>query len=269
MRLLSVITILGVAFLTGCQATDAPTRNAGGVMPNGYSVSRFSAQPPEIANGEIAFTLFPGDCSSRNYGDGRGENDCRNMNSKSQIGGCCGEMGQTMVYAFDVWIDPKLRHRGHHQPEAASMTGQGVNNSRVEIARWQGSNLIKNHIYDVEVDRTRGITFLGRRCAGPERFGSWVRFEMRVKWANDENGWIEVNCDGAPVYRAQGLATNQAPHCHVANHCEPGVYKNPRRINNQFGLMYDAEWIDGRRTMPRIHPDGLTFRFRDFDIRRI
>ena len=92
---------------------------------------------------------------------------------------------------------------------------------------------------------------------------------MRVKWAADRTGWIEVRCDGQVVYAAKGLATNQAPHCHVANHCEPGVRKNPRRINNQFGLMFDSEWIGGQRRFARIPEGGLTIAFRNMQVARL
>lgn len=241
-------------------------------LPSGLSKGSNSKPDPVVEGGTVSFTIHRGVCTSRPYGDGRGESNCSNKNVQSYLGtgrSLEARRGQAWRYAFEFWIDPRTNHRGHHSPDAAPFTGQGVNNSRLEIARWQGQGNVRNHIYDIEVDRTRGVTFLGRRCAGPESFGRWQRFEMQVRWSNDATGAIVVRCNGKAIYGADGIATDQAPHCHIANHCEPGKVKHPARIYFQFGAFHDPVWPGGRREWAPIPEGGLTFRFRNVEIGRL
>lgn len=239
-------------------------------IPRGMSEGSNSKPSPVAEAGALAFTIHRGVCTSRSYGDGRGESNCSNQNVQSYVGTgrkLQARRGQAWVYAFDFWVDPRTNHRGHHQPEAARFTGKGVNNSRLEIARWQGEGFIKNHIYDIEVDTTRGVTFLGKRCAPPSSFGRWVRFEMRIRWTDDATGAIQVKCDDRVIHAARDVATDQAPHCHVANHCEPGKVKHPRRFYFQFGAFHDPIWPGGKRQWAPIPDGGLTFRYRNIEVR--
>jgi hypothetical protein len=255
--------------LAACQidtnngGNSGPTRG----LPAGFGVGSNSATQPVVQGSEIIFKVNQGDCSSRNYGDGRGENDCANMNTKSEIAtGGRWRLGETYKYEFDFWIDPTLTHRGHETSNAIYTNNF---NSRLEIARWQGEGYVKNHLYDVEADTTRGVTFLGRTCVPPSQFGSWHRFEMRIRWANDETGYIEVKCDGRTVYADTKVATNQAPHCFLENHCEPGVFKDPDRFNMQLGILFDKEVVNGQPMFPRIPPNGLTIKMRNIQVSRV
>lgn len=241
-----------------------------GPLPSGFSEGSNSRPSPVAKGKEIDFTVMQGVCTSRTYNDGRGESNCGNMNVQSYIGTKQNaRLGQTWLYAFDFMVDPTVNHKGHHQPEAAKYGGGGgVNNSRLELARWQGQ-AIKNHIYDIEVDTTRGVTFLNRRCIAPGQFGEWHRFEMKVKWTSDATGMIQVTCDGRVVWAKEGVATNQNPRCHVANHCEEGVIKNPKSFYFQFGAFHDPEYVNGQRIWARIPGGSYTMRYRNIDVRRL
>ena len=53
--------------------------------PKGMAEGRNSARTPQVAGDVIRFSLMPGDCQARSYGDGRGESDCGNLNAKSYL----------------------------------------------------------------------------------------------------------------------------------------------------------------------------------------
>ncbi|SIO08960.1 hypothetical protein [Vannielia litorea] len=231
--------------------------------PAGMKEGRNSARTPQVAGEVIRFTLMPGDCQARSYGDGRGESDCGNLNAKSYLSAGEVKSGATMLYAFEVRVAGGLTHAAFHNPRAVPFTGGP--DSRLAVALWQGE-LIKNHLVSLELDRTRGLTFLGRSCAGPGQLGGWTRFELLVRWSAGADGVMQARCNGRTIYAVSGQPTDQNPHCHEANHCEPGKVKHPRRINAGFGLFFDKEVVNGRPMRPRIPPSGLSVDMRNFKI---
>lgn len=234
--------------------------------PLGMIEGRNSAATPQRDGEVVRFTLLPGQCQSRTYGDGRGESDCLNFNSKSYLS--AGEVpnGATMKYAFEVRVVAGLTHRAFHNPRAVPFT-RGPD-SRLSVAIWQG-NLIKNHIHTLDLDATRGLTFLGKTCARPQDLKTWTRFEMLVRWSDKPDGVIQVTCNGRVLYAQRGAMTDQQPHCHISNHCEPGVRKHPRSINAGFGLFFDSEHVNGVRTRPRVLASGLTIEMRNFERKKV
>ena len=224
--------------------------------------SNSAAKPQMVGKGTVRFTLLPGQCQARTYGDGRGESDCLNKNSKSYLSAGDVPAGTSMKYAFDVRVIAGLTHRAFHNPRAVPFTGGP--DSRLSVALWQG-NMIKNHIYLLDLDATRGLTFLGKTCAGPRNLANWTRFEMLVRWSDRNDGLIQVSCNGRVIHAARDIATDRQLHCHISNHCEPGVIKHPKRINAGFGLFFDAEFINGRKLFPRIPASGLTIEMKEFE----
>jgi hypothetical protein len=171
-----------------------------------------------------------------------------------------------MKYAFEVRVVSGLTHRAFHNPRAVPFTGGP--DSRLSVAIWQG-NLIKNHIHTLDLDATRGLTFLGKTCAPPAALGDWTRFEMLVRWSAKTNGLIQVRCNGRVIHAEKGIATDQQPHCHISNHCEPGVGKHPGKINAGFGLFFDKEVVNGVPMRPRVPSSGLTIEMRNFERRKV
>jgi len=234
--------------------------------PEGMKEGRNSARSPTTDGGVVTFTILPGDCQARTYGDGRGESDCKNLNSKSYLAAGDVPVGTGMRYAFEVRVASGLTHTAFHTPRAVPFTG-GLD-SRLSVAIWQG-NLIKNHLVSLDLDKTRGLTFLGRHCATPGDLSSWTRFEMLVKWSRKSVGVMQVKCNGRIVYTVNGAPTDQAPHCHISNHCEPGVEKHPKRINAGFGVFFDKEVVRGVPTKPRVPTTGLSIQMRNLELRKV
>ena len=273
MRRLVLLLLLGACqagtptALPGPEATRADT----GPLPPGFVVGDRSAVAPTIEGDEIIFTVNQGDCSP--WSDQRGASDCATRTTRSVIStGKDLSLGQQYLFGFDFWIDPGLTHPGYRNPKARLTNGF---TSRLSIARWEGDRYPNNQLFDVKVDTTRGVTFLGRTCIPPSEFGKWHRLDTRVRWANDETGFLEVRCDsrpvytGRPIYAASNVSTNQAPHCFAENHCDPGVFKDPGRFNLQLGIIFDQEVVNGRAVFPRIPTAGLTVRMRRPIARRL
>lgn len=173
-----------------------PTTATG--APRGFQEGRNSAVAPKWRNKELTFVLRRGDCQSRTYGDGRGESDCKNGNSRSQLNSKNKQrMGNFYEYAMDIWVDPGFRYNGR---------GWGKVNyrSRLWIAEWQRSDTIKNHMYEIYLDSNKGATFEDKVCFPPARFGQWNSFVLRVKWSNGSDGVMQVICNGKTIYSRQG-----------------------------------------------------------------
>ena len=230
------------------------------------SEGRNSARSPVIQGDTVTFRILPGDCQSRTYGDGRGESDCGNLNSKSYLSSGSVRVGSGMRYAFDIRVAEGLTHKAFHNPRAVPFTGGP--DSRLSVAIWQG-DMIRNHIVALDLDATRGLTFLGKRCAGPGNLSDWTRVEMLVKWTSDATGLMQVSCIGRVIHAVRGVATDQAPHCHSSNHCEPGKVEHPREINAGFGIFFDKEVVKGREMRPRVPQGGLAIQMRGLDVRPV
>jgi hypothetical protein len=225
-----------------------------------------SAATPQVDGDVVRFTLLPGQCQARTYGDGRGESDCLNMSSKSYLSAGDVSNGSSMKYSFDIRVVAGLTHREFHNPRAVPFTGG--QDSRLSVALWQGE-YIKNHIHQLDLDATRGLTFLGKTCVRAADIEKWNRFEMLVRWSDTSDGVIQVTCNQRVVYAARNAVTDQQPHCHISNHCEPGVVKHPKRINAGFGLFFDAEYVNGVRTRPRVPASGLVIEMRNLESSKV
>jgi hypothetical protein len=164
----------------------------------GFKEGSNSAVRPVWKNGEVTFSIRRGDCQARLYGDERGESDCKNGNSRSQLNSRKTQrMGRTYEYAMDIWIDPRFQYNGRGW-------GKVNHRSRLWIAEWQRSNTIKNHMYEMYLDSRGGAKFEDKVCFSPKQFGKWNTFVFQVKWSNSADGVMRVVCNGNVVYSRTG-----------------------------------------------------------------
>ncbi len=227
---------------------------------------------PKTQNGVTTFKIFDEQCSKRDYGDGRGENDCLNGNVRSDlIRQPEDKLKDSVEYRFDIWVDPTFRYNGWPNSHAAGFL-PNTWDSRLRIASWEGP-FLHNFLYMLKLDAMNGITFLGQQCHPMERFGEWVTFSMKVRWAADKKGWIKVQCDDKVIYQKEGVATNQAPHCYITNQCEAGIAKNPKRFLFILGPTmagFGHEWKKWGQPSPftKIQPEGITIKMRNISVKK-
>ena len=174
-------------------------------------------------------------------------------------------MGRKAQYSFDIWIDPSFSYPGYGSPHAAGFLADGWD-SELRIASWEGP-LLHNFLYMLKVDNRHGIGFLVQPCQPRDKFGTWVSFSMTVLWSSSKDGWIEVKCDDKIIYKSESVATNQAPHCYITNQCEPGIYKNPRRVLFILGPVmagFGHDWKKYGLESPftTIQSEGITIKMR-------
>lgn len=222
---------------------------------------------PVTADGITTFHIRNEECSDVDYGDGRGESDCRNGNVRSQISQTH-NIGDTVEYRFDIRIDPAITFRGRFDELAYRLMPDGWDTS-LSVAHWEG-NRLHNYMHRLKLDTTKGLTFHGEVCQAPEAFGEWVTFTMKVRWANDARGWIKVTCDDRVLYAAEGAPSTRNPHCYIRNQCEPGLRKEPTRVHSQLGLLshgHGMAWKDMNLRTPfqRIQDDGITVQMRNIE----
>ena len=171
-----------------------------------------------------------------------------------------------MRYAFDVRVTGGLTHRAFHNPRMVPFTGGP--DSRLSVAIWQG-NLIKNHIVWLDLDRTRGLTFMGKQCTPASKLKDWTRFELIVKWTGKADGLMQAKCNGRVIMSRQGVPTDQNIHCNISTHCEPEKVKHPKRIHAGFGIFHDAEVVNGKQTRPRVPSSGLSIQMRNMEVKKV
>jgi hypothetical protein len=270
--LLLVLLLAACQPLTPQQPTlPEATRDNPEWLPTKYFISDRSATAPIFSDPEVTFNVHHGECSTKT--DRRGRSDCATKTTRSAItAGDTFRIGHQYLFGFDFWIDPELTHAGY---SSASATRTNGFSSRLSIARWEGDQYPDNQLFDLKVDTTRGVTFMGRACVKPSGFGQWHRFDMRMRWADDDTGFIEVRCNarpvysGRPIYAASNIPTNQALDCTRDNHCQPGVAKNPQRFRMELGIIFDPELVNGQVVFPRIPAEGLTVKMRRPIARRL
>ncbi len=241
-------------------------------LPRGFALHKFNPpnQQPVTRDGVTTFHIDNEVCSKTLYGDGRGESDCKNGNVRSVlIYQPEARMGQERSYRFDIQVDPSFAYAGFEDPNSAGMLPDAWN-SDLRIASWEGE-FVHNFIYRVSVDKTKGVTFLGRQCQAPEDFGKWVSFRMDVKWSGRDDGWVKVSCNDRVIYAAEALATNQAPHCWPHNQCEPGIAKNPKTMLFILGTVFQGNGTDWKKSKKpglfnTIQPGGITIRTRNMAV---
>lgn len=236
--------------------------------PAGLRDHRFNGPiKPTTAGGVTTFRIEDEGCSTVDYGDGRGENDCRNGNVRSAIvARNWDKLGDAVEYRFDIQVDPGLNYPGRFSHEGKRW------HSNLRIASWEGP-LLHNFLYILQLDSRRGITFLDNVCVPADRLGEWNRFSMKIRWSANDRGWIKVTCNDEVVYLAEGVATNQAPNCYVGIHCEPGVRKNPDRFLFVLGMIMDGWGMEWARygfssQFSKIQPEGITVRMRNVAIEK-
>lgn len=256
--------------VSACLQTISAKASADG-LPAGFVNDRLNPGPnPVTENGVTAFTIFDKVCSKTDYGDGRNENDCRNGNVRQALGGKKdARLGQTVSYKFDVWIDPSFRYVGFPNGMSKPYLPTG-HDSRLRIASWEGEYL-HNFIYILKLDVINGLSFMGKKCQGKDKFGTWTSFEMKVRWSRDEKGWVKASCDGVEIYSMDNVATNQAPHCYITNQCEPGIRKNPKSFHFTLGPVmagFGPEWKKYGQIsqFTPIQPEGITVKMRNLSI---
>ncbi|RYD92333.1 MAG: hypothetical protein EOP50_12865, partial [Sphingobacteriales bacterium] len=221
---------------------------------------------------EITFHVDERGCSKVDYGDGRGESDCANGNVKSQIRKSSdAKLGQSLEYRFDVWVDPAFGYQGYFEGDAATFRPNGWD-SKLRIASWEGE-FIKNFVYILKLDAKNGATFFGKQCFPPADFGKWVPFSMKVRWANDDTGWVKVTCGDRVIYAEEGEATTRQIQCYYANECDPtDNNKKPTRINYLLGLAmngFGKQWAGtygADNLFTKLPVEGLTIKMRNVSV---
>lgn len=270
--LLAALVIFNACQPTGLSEGPPEVRqNRPGWLPATFSVDTRSATEPDFREDEVIFTVKRGDCSNRP--DSSGPSDCARKTTRSTFStGTTWRLDQKYLYSFEFWIDPSLTYRAYRNPQA---TKTGGVSSTLSIARWQGRDDLNNQLFDLKVDAMRGVTFMGRTCIRPSDFGGWHKFDMRIKWADDDTGFLEVRCnrrpihEGLPIFAISDVPTNQALHCFRANNCDPERNNHPDRFEMELGIIHDAERVGGRAVLPRIGPQGLTVKMRRIIERRL
>lgn len=217
-RLLSVMVFL----------LTLPLAAHAGKPPSGFEEARFQGRSPQFDTDAITFTLMKGDCSKKDYGDGRGESDCKNGNLRSQIHTRNKQkLGKTYEYSMEIWIDPAF----------TNFVAYGQPRSPLLIAEWQRINTIKNHIFELHLDSMSGVQFEDKNCFGPKSFGEWHRFSMVVKWSKGKDGFLRVTCDDQVVYELSGQQTAVPPLCgeQVKLQCDPKRQDLRKPVQWQIG----------------------------------
>ena len=222
---------LGLALLVACQPETAPAAalSAAGPdrpawLPEHYVISPRSGIEPRRDGETLVFAVAPGRCSDQR--DTTGPADCATGMRRSVLsGGSIYRNGHQYLHTFEVFVPADF----------AARAGRG----RFSVARWQGQGA-GQRLYDLELDAQRGVTFRGQSCVPPSGFGQWQRVYVRLGWAQDETGFIEVRCgDGAVqharlVYVASEVATARAPSGAAAE-----------RFEFQLGLIQDGGRLPG------------------------
>jgi hypothetical protein len=241
-------------------------------LPDNFGPNRFNGSGnPHTEGGVTLFNILNEECSSVDYGDGRGENDCLNGNVRSNIGyERETHVGDALEYRFDIRVPTNLNYAGYHSEMAAGFLPDAWD-TYLSVASWEG-NLLHNFIYQLKLDTTKGLAFLGRTCQPADRFGEWVKFSMKVRWANDEKGWIKVACDDMVIYAAEGTATTENPHCYIRNQCEPGLEKEPNRIVYLLGPQmrghgHDWKQIGEASPFVKFQSDGIAIEMRNIAVK--
>jgi len=241
--------------------------------PAGFEPHKFNPpeQQPVTVDGVTRFHLAPGVCSKVDYGDGRGEYDCRNGNVRSILRRTKDvKLGESVEYRFDIRVDPSLAYAGFPNM-AANGVYPGAVDSHLRIASWEGPAL-RNFIYMLKVSTTHGIDFLAAQCQAPKDFGKWVTFSLKTTWTRDDKGWVVARCDDRIIYADEGVATNQSPQCWPSNECEPWVPKNPASFNFLIGpvmMGFGPDWqqIPGAKgVFEEMQPEGITVEMRNITV---
>lgn len=170
---------------------------------------------PIRKNNEIIFALQAGQCGKPTYGDGRGESDCNGGRVRSQVQARGSvKVGQTVEYRMEFFVPKSFDYRGDlYFPSG----------TRLLIAEWKRSKGIKNHIYEILLDASKGATFERATCIHPSEFGKWNSFSLRIKWSKGSDGFMEARCNDRLILERKGDQTVIPPDCasDYKLQCEP------------------------------------------------
>jgi hypothetical protein len=256
----ALVIILGLAAAIGSLQWSAAE-----AMPRGFQEHRFNGRAPIHADGVTTFHVRAGDCSAIDYGDGRGESDCFNGNLRSRIAyRTYARLGDSVQYRMEIFIPADLRYGGG--PNRRSL---------LEIAEWQRINTIKNHIHQLHVDSSKGVTFDDVRCFAPSEFGQWNTFTLQVRWSMQDDGILRVLCNDRVVVNRRGR-TAIPPDCGQPGvfQCVPELQRPDEPIQFQAGILFrgfgEQNRRDGLSPRGRMSPDqGFTIRMRNIEVSNV
>lgn len=213
------------------------------VTAQSFRPNELNGQDPVFRGGEWSMTLLEGVCASRAYGDGRGESDCSNGNIRSQLNGRRVNPPAGVEYSFDIFVPDGFRYT-----ETLKYRTYGS----LEIAEWQHTPGIKNHLFEMYLTPRNGIAIEGRTCISPSNFGRWNSVKVQVQWSLGADGFFQVFCNEEPIYvlRGQtlvppGCGTDAKPNCRteLLQHNNPIVW--------QIGPLFrgfGSDWADYGRS---------------------
>lgn len=192
-----------------------------------FRLSERTARAPgfDDGTGVVAFTIGPRDCSRAR--PDRAPPDCATGTKRSTIvTGTQWEFGERFLLSFEFNLDGAL----------------GAGAPAFDIARWRAGDDSAAVPFALTADPRRGVTFLGRTCIPAEEMGGWHRFDMRVKWAGDATGYLEVRChgslySGAPIYARSDFAVNRHPYCDRDGACGDGRGRVLNDLRMEMGVI--------------------------------
>lgn len=233
--------------------------------PAGFQDHRLNGRDPAHARGVSTFHVRSGDCSSIDYGDGRGESDCFNGNLRSRMAYTrYAKLGDSLQYEFEIFVPADLQYGGG--PNRRSL---------LEVAEWQRINTIKNHIHQMHLDTRRGLTFDDAVCFRPAEFGRWNKVIVQVKWSMADDGIIRVVCNDKTVVARSGRTAipSDCGHNGVFQ-CVPALQRPSEPIQFQVGILFrgygERGRQDGLNPRGRVPPDGgFTFQMRNVAVKKI
>jgi hypothetical protein len=243
--------------------------NGAKLTVNDYNNKR----PPRLIGGELVSQIFDRECVGVDYGDGRGESDCSNGNVGSAVETTrLFKLNSNVRIEFDFWIQPNLDAQPQRMySERGSFTSDPFHSTLI-MFELERTRSIKNHVYDLDVDSVRGVTFLDKNCITPKEFGIWHRFEFDLFYSSKQDGTLTVKCDGRTIYQRASFNSALNPFCYEANGCAPQfeqLYSEPMRLElgaQMRGNGWSAEQ-SGQPTFNKIQPDGIMIRYRDLVIK--
>lgn len=232
----------------------------------GFHFVQHNGVDPVIKGDEVHVEIHDQECSKKDYGDGRDEDDCRNGNVTSYlIKAYHAKPGDTFDYHMEVKIGGGIAYPGYVQ--------NGEWDSRLRMFAFL-RDAPKNHIYEMKLDSKRGATFMGSVCFSADQFGKWNTLDLRVHWAKDATGSVQLTCNGKLVYSAENVVTTLSPQCIVTNHCILEEQERNQKIHFSFGLRMDGfgrEWkMHGKKSQfTEIQPEGISATYRNVSARRV
>lgn len=131
---------------------------------------------------------------------------------------------QNYLFGFDIRLDP------------AQAPLRPVTLTRLSRLGPDGGAAGAQPLVSVELDARRGVSVLGRSCVPPEALGDWHSVELRIAFANDDSGFLEIFCDRRPIWAQSHLRTALPPICRLSEGCQQNI-PAPARFAWQVGLM--------------------------------